>query len=166
MTSLTFARWVEPIAERMQRTRASIVEFARALPAEAWALPSPNSGWTYHDLLAHLADDTDKNPHAALRAIADGRDIDRALFEDIDSRNAKGVVERRSHSIARLIEEIERDGGTMQRLLASIRDEDEHRTQPELRGTFGEFLRDGLAAHDALHLEQLRTVRKVAEVQP
>jgi hypothetical protein len=153
----TFAAWVEPIAERMRRTRMEIVALAYALPGSAWSRPSPNEGWTYHDLLAHLADDTDKNLHAALRAIVSGRDIDPVLWKDLDARNERGVTDRRSHSIEQLIEEIERDGEAMQSLLAQLRDEDEHRTQPELRGTFGEFLREGLAGHDAPHLDQLRT---------
>ncbi len=161
MSRIKFASWVEPIAERMRGTRAEIVELARSLPADAWSRPSPNPDWTYHDLLAHLADDTNKNLHAALRAIADGRDIDAALFDDIDARNAAGVRDRRSHSIEQLITEIERDGDQMRRLLSEIREEDEHRTQPEIRGTFGSFLSDGLAAHDALHRDQLRTAAPV-----
>jgi predicted DNA-binding ribbon-helix-helix protein len=157
MTVRTFAAWVAPIAERMRQNRAEIVEFARSLPLEAWSHPSPNAGWTYHDLLAHLADDTEKNLHSALRAVASGRDIESALWDDLDSRNARGVSDRRSHSIEQLIAEIEHDGETMQSLLATLRAQDEHRTQAELHGTFGEFLRDGLAGHDAAHLQQLRT---------
>jgi hypothetical protein len=157
VNTLKFAPWVEPIAERMGLTRAEIVALARSLPDDAWSRPSPNEGWTYHDLLAHLADDTNKNLHAALRAIADGRDIGAALFENIDARNARGVLDRRSQSIAQLIAEIERDGERMQELLARIREDDEHRTQRELHSTFGTFLREGLAEHDARHLEELRT---------
>ena len=156
MSENSFARWVQPIAERMRRTRAEIIEHARSLPADVWARPSQNAGWTYHDLLAHIADDTGKNLHAALRAVADGSDIAAELFDDIDARNARGVSARDSHSIEELIAEIERDGEQMQKLLANLREEDEARTQPELRGTFGEFLQNGLAAHDALHLAQLR----------
>jgi uncharacterized protein (TIGR03083 family) len=156
-TKLEFTPWVAPIAGRMARTRAAIIEVARGLPDEAWSRPSPNDGWTYHDLLAHLADDTEKNLHAAVRAVAAGRDIDPALWDDIDSRNARGVRDRRSRSIDELLAEIERDGEAMQELLTQIADEAEHRTQPEIRGTFGTFLRDGLAGHDAFHLAQLRT---------
>ncbi len=161
MNTLNFASWVEPIAERMGRTRREIVEFARSLPDDAWSRPSPNDGWTYHDLLAHLADDTDKNLHAALRAIADSRDIDAALFDDIDARNARGVSDRRSLAIEQLVGEIEREGSEIQALLAALRDEDEARTQPQIQGTFGTFLRDGLAGHDARHLEELRTAMAV-----
>ena len=164
MTALRFAAWVEPIAERMRRTRAEIVELARSMPVDAWLRPSPNDGWTYHDLLAHVADDTDKNLHAALRAIANGRNIQAALWADLDERNTRGVMDRRAHSIEQLIAEIERDGETMQSLLAQLRSEDEHRTQPELHGTFGEFLREGLAGHDAAHLEQLRIATATSRV--
>jgi uncharacterized protein (TIGR03083 family) len=157
VNTLKFASWVEPIAKGMGRTRGEIIELARSLPDDAWSRPSPNAGWTYHDLLAHLADDTNKNLHAALRAIADGRDIDAALFDDIDARNAQGIRDRRSQSIAQLTAEIERDGEQMHKLLAEIREEDEHRTQREIKGTFGSFLREGLAEHDAWHLDELRT---------
>lgn len=164
MTGLKFASCVEPIAERMRRTREEIVELARSMPDDAWLRQSPNPDWTYHDLLAHLADDTGKNLHAALRAIGTGGDIDGALWDDIDARNARGVTERRSHSIEQLTAEIERDGESLQSLLAQLRSDDEHRTQNELHGTFGEFLRDGLAGHDAGHLEQLRTATATSRV--
>ena len=54
-TSRALTSWVEPIAARESESAALFVEVARSIPADLWARPSPLEGWTYKDLLAHLA---------------------------------------------------------------------------------------------------------------
>jgi hypothetical protein len=55
MTARTFAPWVAPIAEEIRAGRVEVARTARQLLPEHWNLPSPLAGWTYKDLLAHLA---------------------------------------------------------------------------------------------------------------
>ena len=55
MTTRTFAPWVEPIAAQLRESRRGIVEVARTIPEGAWSRPSHDPGWSYRDLLTHLA---------------------------------------------------------------------------------------------------------------
>lgn len=159
-TKREFAAWVEPIAATYRERRASLVAFARALPSGAWRRPAHQSGWTCKDLLAHVAGDTDQNLHAALRAVIDGRAIPLELFEDFDERNERDVEERRGRPVAELVEELIAAGEETQRLLSRLRDGDEDRREAGLRGTLADAL-SALAAHDAVHLDQLRAATGV-----
>jgi len=135
--------------------------FSRALPPDAWTLNAHESAWTCKDLLAHLAGDTGQNLHVALRAIVDGRALPAALFADFDERNERDVEQRRSRSVAELIDELRAAGEETQRLLSLLSDDDEHRREAGLRGTLAEALR-ALAEHDAVHLDQLRAATSQA----
>ena len=156
MTQRTFASWVEPIAEAQRAARAEVAEVARSLPADAWERPSANGGWTYKDLLAHMAGDTDKNVHRALRMVLAGRRVDPAIFEDIDAQNARDIEARRERPVEQLLAEIEADGADLEELLAQLKDEDENRRQPGIDATLGDALRS-VSGHHARHLEELRT---------
>jgi hypothetical protein len=161
MSELLFAPWVEPIARRYRERREELIAFSRALPRQAWTLTAHESGWSCKDLLAHVAGDTGQNLHVALRAIIDGRAIPAALFEDFDERNERDVEERRSHSVAELIDELRAAADETQRLLSLLSDDDEHRREAGLRGTLAEAL-PALGEHDAMHLDQLRAATSQA----
>jgi uncharacterized protein (TIGR03083 family) len=154
----TFAAWVEPIATQFRQARAELVAIARAMPEGVWEQPSPNEGWTYSDLLAHIAGDTDKRFLQALRTILARQSVDlAALRAGIDECNARNIEERRGRTIDELIAEIEADGEETQGLLARFTDADED-WQPEgLATTAGNALRGvspGLVIRE--HLAQLR----------
>ncbi len=157
MATKTFAPWVEPIAARLRESRGQIVEEARTLPPELWPTPSPLQGWTYKDLLAHLAGDTGKISSEAMRAAVSGRRGLASTFADGgDVWNARDVEERRASTVAELVAEIEADGEDWRELLSHLSEADEEAQWPGFPVRLGEYLRI-LAAHDSDHLAQLRT---------
>ena len=160
----TFAQWVEPIARRDREGRAELLAFARSVPPEAWDRASPVEGWTCRDVLAHLASDTGKWFAYILRTVISGERLDPTRVGpgvDLDPINARGVAERRGHSIAELIAEIEADGEEHQELLSRLTDDHRDSPQAGYRTSFGQFLSDNPAGsrggHDREHLAQLRT---------
>ena len=160
----TLAPWVEPIARRDREGRAELLEFARSVPPDAWDRASPVEGWTYRDVLAHLASDTDKWFAYILGTVLDGGRLDPARVGpdvDVDAVNARGVEERRRRSVAELIAEIEADGEEHDELLSRLTDDHRDTRQAEYPISFGEFLSDNPAGsrgdHDREHLAQLRT---------
>ncbi|MDZ4279046.1 MAG: maleylpyruvate isomerase N-terminal domain-containing protein [Dehalococcoidia bacterium] len=156
MTTRTFAPWVEPIATQLGESRAAIADVARSVPAEAWERPSPLGGWTYRDLLAHLAAG-DWVCQSILSAAVAGRPADLSILNQLDERNEQLRREREGRSIEELIAEVESEGEETQELLARLTDEDESRRQEGAPMSLGEYLCDAFPGHDRRHLEELRT---------
>jgi len=154
MTTRTFASWVAPLAAEFRENRVALLEFARSLPAQAWDQASPLEGWTYKDLLAHLAAGNDKQIPLLLRAVIARTRVEPAWFGD--AMNARNVDERRGRSIDELEAELERDGEEILDLLAQLTDEHAGLRQEDFPQTFGESL-PLFTAHDHEHLAQLRT---------
>ena len=156
MTTRTFAAWVEPLAERFGENRRAVLDFARALPPQAWELASPLEGWTYRDILAHLGAGNYKSVQAVLRAVITRTPFDPALFADDNAQNARNVAERRGRSVDELIAELEADKEEIQDLLSQLKAEDEGLSQAGYDVTLGQAL-PFFAAHDLEHLEHLRS---------
>ena len=153
MTERTFAPWVEPIAAKLRESRAQVAALARSIPAEAWSQPSPLPGWTYKDLLAHLAPTEDFR--TVLRAVVANEPVDASIFANVDARNAQQVEERRGHSVDELIAELEAGSEKTQELLSRLTEADESRRQADIPISLGEGL--GIFSdHDQEHLPQLR----------
>lgn len=151
MTERTFALWVEPIAAKLRESRAQVADLARSIPSGAWSQPSPLPGWTYKDLLAHLAATEDLR--AVLRAVLANEPVDASVFGD--ARNAQQVEERRGCSVDELIAEVATGSEETQELLSRLTEADENRRQADIPIS----LREGLALfsdHDQEHLPQLR----------
>ena len=158
MTSRTFATWVEPIATRQQDTAAQIVELARSMPAEAWIRPSPLEGWTYKDLLAHLASNDDLRYLLSSVIAGERADPSRFVAGAADGLNARNVAERRDRTVEELITEFEAQEEATQDLLARLTEADADRRQEDVPLSLGEGL--GWAEpgfHYREHLAQLRT---------
>ncbi len=157
MTSRTFVSWVEPIAAKLRESRVQIVDVARTIPTEAWSRPSPNEGWSYKDLLAHLAGG-DWMCQKGLRAVVANEwlDTSASAIADYEGRNERFRREREGHSIEELIAEVEAEGEETQGLLARLTEADEGRRQEDIPMSEGEYLR-GFPGHDRRHLEELRT---------
>ncbi len=155
MTTRTFAAWVEPIAEQVRSNRAEIARTVAEIAPEDWSKPSPDEGWSYRDLLAHLAGDTGKNVLNVLRSIVAGERVDPALFTDIDSKNARDLEERRQRSIEELRAEITQDGEKILDLLTQLNEGHAELRQDDFPLPLGEALKP-FPQHDASHLAQLR----------
>ncbi len=154
MTTHTFVSWVEPIAANLRESRADIVALARAIPSEAWKQPSPNEGWSYKDLLAHLAVG-DWLCQTVLRAVVANEPMDMASIADLDGRNERYRQERTERSAEELIAEVEAESKETQELLSRLTEADESRSQEDAPMKLGDYLR-GFPGHDRQHLEELR----------
>jgi uncharacterized protein (TIGR03083 family) len=151
---------VDPIAERVRANRSEIVRTAREITPEMWSEPSPDEGWSYKDLLTHVAGDTDKNVQNVLRSVVTGQPVDPALFSDIDAKNARDLEQRRTRSVDELIAEIEHDGETILDLLSQLNEEHASLRQENFPVSLGDAL-PPFPDHDATHLAQLRTALEV-----
>ncbi|MEX0786498.1 MAG: DinB family protein [Dehalococcoidia bacterium] len=158
MTTRTFAPWVEPVAAETLSGAEELLEFARSQPAAFWDRPSPLAGWTYKDMLGHLAGDTGKVSSSAMRAAVTGRPFENPpdFADGGDALNANDVADRRSRSVEELIAEIAHDRQEWADLMRQLRDADEDARWDGFPLTLGQYLRI-CAPHDREHLAELRT---------
>ena len=158
MTSRTFASWVEHIAAQEGESAAWIVEVARSIPADAWGQPSPIEGWTYKDLLAHLASNDDLRYLLRSVIARERADPSRFVIGGAAALNARDVGERRERTVEELITEFEAQEEETQELLAGLTADDKDYRQEDIPWTLGQALRATEPAfHYQQHLEQLRT---------
>ena len=163
MSERTFAAWVEPVAEAPRKSRGEVVAFARSLSPDAWSESSPLDGWTYKDLLAHLAGGSGKLFHGILRSVIAAEPLDPAILsagDDIDEINEREVVKRRDWSVEELIAEIEADTETFDELLSQLTEEQKDLRQDGFPMSLGEALSNDPGGHFREHLAQLRTARE------
>ena len=158
MTTRTFAAWVQPLADRLRESRAQVVAFARAVPAEAWERPSPLDGWKCKDLLAHIGKGNDQIFQQLLPMVVAGKPVDISIFaSDTDQANARVVGARRERSPDDIIAEVEQAGEEIQELLSQLRDDHEQLRQEDPPFILKGFLRFvQKESHDLEHLAQLR----------
>lgn len=159
MPERMFAAWVAPIAAGHRRDGVKVLEFARALPDEAWGTPSGLDGWSCKDVLAHIGKGNDQLYQQLLRQVIAGGKVDTAIFRDVDTdaENAAGVAERRSLPPAGVIAEFEEASEEVQDLLAQLTDEHEHMRQEDppfvLKGFMEMVMKE---SHSIEHLKQLK----------
>lgn len=156
MTDRTFATWVEPLAEAPRRSRGEVVSFARSLPPDAWGESSPLDGWTYKDILAHLAGDTGKLLPGVLRSVISAEPLDPAILTGTEEINERDVAARRGRSVEELIAEIEADGETLDELFSQLTEEQEDLRQDGFPMSLGEALSNDPGGHFREHFAQLR----------
>ena len=156
MTERTFAAWLAPTAARLRESREELLELVRRLSPADWGRPTPNEGWTYKDILAHLASSDASDLHIVLRAVIARERVDPTLLSDPDARNARNVEERRGRSVEELIAELEADGEETQQLLSQLRPGDENLRQDDIPMSLGEGLGNDPGGHDREHLAHLR----------
>ena len=162
LTTRTFAAWVEPVARELREGRGEIARTARKFLPEMWTMPSPLEGWTYKDLLAHLA----TGDWVFQTMLRQTLGIENALpaqatLEFVNEGNARLLAERKDTSIEELIAEAEREGETTQELLSGLSDANDpsafvwHRPNGD-PVTLEQWV-TGFPRHDPSHLAQLKT---------
>jgi ribosomal 50S subunit-associated protein YjgA (DUF615 family) len=158
MTTRAFAQWVAPSAEQLRQSRSDIARTARQLLPEHWKMLSPLEGWSYKDLLAHLATG-DWVFQTVLRAVTANERFDLAEINPdyVNAGNARLLEERKERAVEELIAEVETEGERTQELLAKLTDADENRTQEGAPMSLAEGVRS-FPGHDRDHLAQLKTV--------
>ncbi|MGB2693689.1 MAG: DinB family protein [Dehalococcoidia bacterium] len=158
MTTRTFAPWVEPIAAAFQRQRAELAELVRSIPLEAWDRPSPNEGWTYRDLLGHVATRDPRSMRLVLEAVVTKNPLDPAqlLSEEESPINNQLLAEVRDFAIEQMVAYIDADTSGLLDLLAKLGSDDKDLRQAEFPISLSEAL-GMMPQHDRMHMEQLRT---------
>lgn len=162
MTARTFAPWVAPSAEQLRQNRTEIARTARQLLPEHWLLPSPLEGWTYKDLLAHLAAGEWVFQTMLRQTLGIDKQLPaQATLEFVNDGNAKRLAERKDASIEELITEAEREGEATQELLSGLTDAHDPAAVVWLRPngnpvTLQQWV-TGFPQHDPSHLAQLKT---------
>ena len=160
-----YATWVVPIADRLRDSRREVVRLASAFPEGAWELASPVPGWTYRDILAHLAEG-DVFCQMTISAVIDGQSLDlRPQSAEREQRTARILAAGRRRQVSELIHDVALEGEETQALLASLSGDDEHvrvivSNSSPVPVTLGDFLRS--FAHDEEHIAHLREAIEVA----
>ena len=157
----TFAAWVEPVARELRQGRGEITRTARKFLPEMWTMPSPLEGWTYKDLLAHLA----SGEWVFQTMLRDVLGVETSLpkqatLEYVNDGNAERLAERKDTSVQELIDEIATEGEKTQELLSKLTDDIDLATVAWHRDgqpvTLEQWV-TGFPQHDATHGAQLKT---------
>ncbi len=154
MTDHQLAEWTRTISDRLRASRSEVANVARSIPSAMWNRPSPLSGWTYKDLLAHLAEP--EAQLAVLRAAVHDHPVDKDALGDLDTRNERRRQRYRDHTVDQLITAVQATGRELEDLLAQLTDSDEQRQLEDWPMKLGDRL-GNMTHHDLGHLPQLRT---------
>jgi len=158
MTSRTFASWVEPVNAKQADKAAEIVELARSIPSAAWELPSPLEGWSYKDLIAHLASNDDMRYLLNCVIAKEHADPDRFAIAGAAELNAREIAERRDRTVGELIAEFEAQETDNQDLYSRLTEDDKDWTQDDIPWTLGLALTQAETGfHYRQHHEHLAT---------
>jgi uncharacterized protein (TIGR03083 family) len=158
MTTRTFAPWVEPIAEEFRLQRADLGELARSIPESTWERPSPNPGWSYRDLLGHLATRDPRTLRIVLEAVVSKTPLDPSQFSSEEDApvNEQLLEPLRDQQVEEVAAGIAADTDDVLDLLAKLTQEDEDLRQDGFPMSLGEALRL-MPQHEQMHMQQLRT---------
>jgi hypothetical protein len=158
MTTRTFAPWVEPIAESFREHRAALVELVRSIPHDRWSGASPNAGWTYRDLLGHVATRDARDMRVVLNAVISKTRLDPAELSTEEDRpiNDRLLAELEGLSVEQIASHIERDTDGLLDLMAKLAEDDGGLRQRDFPMSLSEALAR-MPDHERMHMEQLRT---------
>ena len=151
------------VIERWQRVTDHLVAIARGVEPSRWRDPSPYPGWTYKDLLVHLA----TGYHLRLPRLRSLLETGRFGPEpDADAANAENIARHRESSPEALVEEMVRQRSEVRRLMGLLRREHlEARTAVHRRGQapqYDSFLEalQHLHEHDLEHAADLAPIMR------
>jgi uncharacterized protein (TIGR03083 family) len=154
---------VRPIVERWQRVTDYLVAIARGAEPSRWSNPSPYPGWTYKDLLAHLATGYTVRLGQLRDLLEKGQP---GPEPDADAANAENIARHRESSPEALVEEMVRQRSEVRRLMGLLRPEHlevraaVHRPgQPPQDGPFLEALQHW-HEHDLAHAAELAPITR------
>jgi hypothetical protein len=154
---------VAPTHERWDRVTKYLVRVAETVDAGRWGEASPYPGWTYKDLLGHLATGyTVRLAH--LRSLVETGRL--GPEPDADAANAEDIAQHRKSSPEALVEEMVRQRSEVRRLLGLLRPEHlevrtlvRRRDETPLDGWFVEAL-DHWHEHDLEHAAELAPIMR------
>jgi hypothetical protein len=155
---------IRHIAERWDRVTEYLVNAARAVHPQKWDDPCPYPGWTYKDLLIHLA----TGYTVRLAQLRDLLERGRLGPEpEVDTAIAGHIARHRRSSPEALVEEMVRQRSEVRRLMGLLRPEhlearttiDRPRDQPPREGPFMEAM-ERYHEHDLEHAADLAPVMR------
>jgi len=156
-------RHVAPIAERWDRVTQDLLSVVRSCDPCRWGEASPYPGWTYKDLLAHLATGFSVRL-ARLRSLLETGQP--GPEPDADAANAEAIARHRESSPEALVEEMVRQRSEMRRLMGLLRPEHleartlmHRRGQAPQEGSFLEALQHW-HEHDVEHAADLSPIMR------
>ena len=154
---------VRPVVERWQRVTDYLVAIAGEVEPSRWSDPSPYPGWTYRDLLAHLATGYTVRLAQLRRLLEKGQ---LGPEPDADAANAENIARHRKSSPEAIVEEMVRQRSEVRRLMGLLRREHlEARTAVHRRGQapqYDSFLEalQHLHEHDLEHAADLAPIMR------
>jgi len=154
---LTFLPEIEARLGLVQRYRDGLLRAVYSVSDDAWDEGSGNPGWTFRDILAHVASN-DLRAQARLRALLDeGDPAQLEALKDVDAWNANAVRERQGRPVRRLVDELVANRYETLKLLSRL--EPPHLGVPITfsdgsSATVLDYI-DMFSRHDATHAGQL-----------
>ncbi len=154
---LTFLPEIEAKFRAMTRYREGFLRVVYSVAENTWEEESGDPGWTYRDLLAHLASN-DLRMQTRLRdVLGEGDEAEMEALKDIHGWNRSAIDERRGRSVRELVEELAANRRDTLRVLSRLRPE--HLPQAIRYVEAGEVsvidYIDRPFAHEARHAAQL-----------
>ena len=154
---LTFLPEIDEKSRLMFRYREGLLRALYSVADDAWGEPSPCPGWTYKDLLAHVAANH-LRAQTRLRALLGDRDeAELEALKDEDGWNQRQVEARRDRSLRQLADELA--ANRYQTLLLLSRLQPEHLSAPITMadGSTRNVLDyiDIFTGHESIHAAQL-----------
>lgn len=155
---LTFVPEIQDTFRAMTRYREGFIRAVYSVADDAWDEEASSApGWSYKDLLAHVASN-DLRAQTRLRALLGERDdAELAALEDEDAWNLREVEKRRSHTFPQLVEELDANRHDTIEILSRLRPEHLSTHMPLAHGetaTPPEYV-EMFSSHEARHGAQL-----------
>ncbi len=153
--------FVPEIQSKMRRAVLAHEMFLRAaysVADYAWDEESEGCpGWTYHDIVAHVASNEVRRETRLRSAMGEASDEELAAINDVDGWNARVVAERRGSSLRSLMDELTAGWYSITKTLSRFRAQDISRTVVLGRGQNTEVIEflKRMSAHTSRHAGQL-----------
>lgn len=154
---LSFLPEIEAKFRLLYRYRDGFLRAVYSVADDAWDEASPCPGWSYRDVLAHVASN-DRRVQTRLRALLGERDEgELAALREEDDWNQRAVEERRGRSVRELVDELAANRHETLRLLSRLRPEHLSRPVELADGSHVGVLEyiDLFAQHESIHAGQL-----------
>ena len=144
--TLTFLPEIKERFRLIYRYREGFLRTVYSVADEAWDEQSADPGWTYRDILAHVASN-DLRMQTRLRAVLGEGDPAELATLTTTERNQVTVEERRGRTVPELVDELAGNRHETLRILCRLRTE---HLNPQLLATL-----DILSEHESMHAAQL-----------